>query len=314
MSYKESFTESDMEDAIAAEPEKFLGEHGLKLVTRQYRVGPYIFDLLFEDRHGAKLIVELQLGTLDRNHTYKILDYYDEYKIKRPTEFIELMVAANRINYERRQRLSAAGINWRELPLDKFNIVGSKVQSADDSVADLNNMSQTNVTTKVKSVLSVERPADAEIKKELYYKDKQRHEFLRQLLERCRQKTNLFINVSPNSYQNWIAAGAGKTGLLWQFTVLDNSARVEFWLCTKSADINRKRYEFINMHKEDIKKKFGEALTWDFKERRINQCIRYYCPIGGLEKESNWEAIQDDLIGHLIKMESSLRDIIRRLE
>src|SRR3990172_7537933 len=112
MSHPNKLTESDMEDAIAAEPEKFLGESGLKLVGRQYRVGPYIFDLLFEDRHGAKVIVEIQLGTLDRNHTYKILDYYDEYKIKRPGEFIELTVVANKVTYERRQRLSAIGVNW----------------------------------------------------------------------------------------------------------------------------------------------------------------------------------------------------------
>jgi RecB family endonuclease NucS len=65
-------TEKAMEDAIAENPEKYL-ESGLVLKERQHRVGNYIFDLLFQDRHGAKLIVELQKGTLDRNHTYKIL-------------------------------------------------------------------------------------------------------------------------------------------------------------------------------------------------------------------------------------------------
>jgi RecB family endonuclease NucS len=103
-------TEAMMENAVVADPEGFLGEPGLKLVARQYRVGSYIFDLLFEDRRGSKLIVELQLGTLDRAHTYKILDYYDEYKASHPGAFIELMVVANRIPYERRQRLT--GLRW----------------------------------------------------------------------------------------------------------------------------------------------------------------------------------------------------------
>ena len=53
-------SEKDMEDQIAQAPEKFLGEVGLSLVQRQVRFGRYIFDLLFEDRHGAKLIVEIQ--------------------------------------------------------------------------------------------------------------------------------------------------------------------------------------------------------------------------------------------------------------
>ena len=73
-------TERKMEDAIAANPQQYLGEEGLELLARQHRIGGYIFDLLFRDRHGAKLIVEIQRGTLDRNHTYKILDYHDEYK------------------------------------------------------------------------------------------------------------------------------------------------------------------------------------------------------------------------------------------
>jgi len=72
--------EKDMEDLIIENPEKYLKESDLKLVSRQYAIGRYRFDLLFEDRHNGKVIVELQRGTLDRNHTYKILDYFDEYK------------------------------------------------------------------------------------------------------------------------------------------------------------------------------------------------------------------------------------------
>jgi len=114
------FSEKDMEDRIAAEPERFLGEQGLSLVGRQVPVGPYIFDLMFEDRHGAKLIVELQKGTLDRSHTYKILDYYDEYRERNPGEFIDLLVAANRVPAERKKRLAAMGVAYRELPEGLF--------------------------------------------------------------------------------------------------------------------------------------------------------------------------------------------------
>jgi hypothetical protein len=112
-------SEQDMEDAIANSPERYI-ENGLKLIARQYRIGKYIFDLLFEDRHGAKLIVELQKGTLDRVHTYKILDYFDEYKDKYPDEFIDLMVIANKITRERRDRLSSYGIAFKEIPKAEF--------------------------------------------------------------------------------------------------------------------------------------------------------------------------------------------------
>ncbi|WP_243313877.1 endonuclease NucS domain-containing protein [Fundidesulfovibrio agrisoli] len=112
--------EVDMEDKIAANPALHLGEEGLTLVQRQYRIGGYIFDMLFEDRHGSKLIVEIQRGTLDRNHTYKIFDYYDEYKEQNPREFVELMVVANVIPRERQKRLTSRGVSWREIPLEAF--------------------------------------------------------------------------------------------------------------------------------------------------------------------------------------------------
>ena len=113
-------SEKDMENAIANNPKRYLGENGLLVIDRQHRIGDYIFDLLFQDRHGAKLIVEMQKGTLDRSHTYKILDYYDAYREKNLQEFIDLMVIANIIPEERKKRLRAWGVEFREIPEAEF--------------------------------------------------------------------------------------------------------------------------------------------------------------------------------------------------
>lgn len=61
-------TEKIMEEAICKDPEKYLGEKGLRLIARQYSISIYRFDLLFEDRHGKRLIVEIQKGKLNREH------------------------------------------------------------------------------------------------------------------------------------------------------------------------------------------------------------------------------------------------------
>lgn len=114
------FTEKAMEDMIAGNPSQFLGESGLKLLGRQFRVGKFIFDLLFEDRSGGKLIVEIQKGTLDRSHMFKVLDYYHEYKEKHPREFVEVMVVANIIPAERKGRLAREGVSYREIPESEF--------------------------------------------------------------------------------------------------------------------------------------------------------------------------------------------------
>ncbi len=59
------FLEDDMADAIVAHSEDLLGEP-LVLLQRKLWIGRYELDLLFRDRHGGKLIVELQRGPLDR--------------------------------------------------------------------------------------------------------------------------------------------------------------------------------------------------------------------------------------------------------
>jgi len=113
-------SEKDMEYIIAANPEKYI-EPDLKLISRQYTIGSYRFDLLFQDRHGAKLIVELQKGTLDRNHTYKILDYFDEFKERKPHNFVDVMIIANKIPRERQRRLKSYGISFKEIDETEFS-------------------------------------------------------------------------------------------------------------------------------------------------------------------------------------------------
>lgn len=57
---------------------------------------------------------------MDRNHTYKIFDYYFEYKKKYPDQYIDLMVVANIIPRERRERLQDHGVKYKEIPEKTF--------------------------------------------------------------------------------------------------------------------------------------------------------------------------------------------------
>jgi hypothetical protein len=130
--------EKDMEDLIIENPQKYLNEPDLKLVSRQYTIGKYRFDLLFQDRHNGKIIVEIQRGTLDRNHTYKILDYFDEYKKRNPSSFIDLIIVSNKITRERRDRLNSYGISFFEIAESIFladpNLVIRKENQKRDSI------------------------------------------------------------------------------------------------------------------------------------------------------------------------------------
>jgi hypothetical protein len=140
------------------------------------------------------------------------------------------------------------------------------------------------------------------------------YEFFQQLLERCRPRSTLFSNVSPVGYQNWVNAGAGKSGLMWTFCAMGREARVELFFCASDAEVNRKRYDAFLARKDEIEKAFGEPLFWDFKEGRKQQYIKARCPLGGMDQEARWKEIQNDLIERLIKLESTLRNTIKQVD
>jgi predicted type IV restriction endonuclease len=140
-----------------------------------------------------------------------------------------------------------------------------------------------------------------------------KYNFFKQLLALCNQKTTLFSNISAVGYQNWVNAGAGKSGLAWTLIAMKKAARVEFFLCSPSSETNKNRFEILASRKKEIDKSFGEPLIWDYKDGRKQQYIRSLCPFGGLEDEERWPAIQNDMVNRLVRFEKALRPHIKIL-
>lgn len=105
-----------MENLIIDDPLTHMGEVGLRLIGRQIDIGPYRIDLLFEDLSGQKIIVEIQRGKLDRDHTYRVIDYYYEYTETYPQEEVRCCIVANKIPDERKRRLRNWGVSFSEMP------------------------------------------------------------------------------------------------------------------------------------------------------------------------------------------------------
>ena len=137
--------------------------------------------------------------------------------------------------------------------------------------------------------------------------------FFEILLQKCKEKTKLFNNVSPVWYQSWINAGAGKNGVAWSLVILKDHARVELFFCHSDREVNKERFNFFLERKKEIENRFGEPLEWDFKEDRKQQYIRSKVNEGGLKDEDRWEKIQEKMIEKLIKLEEILSPIIKEL-
>jgi hypothetical protein len=291
-------TEKNMEDAISADPEKYIGEKGLSLVARQYSIGCYIFDLLFEDRHGAKLIVELQRGTLDRNHTYKILDYYDEYKMNNPNAFIELMVIANKIPYERRKRLESHGISYKEIAESEFDdLKGQNIEPV-ESYTSINLLKNSDIKMK-RGVLNMDGDSTNEYVK--LYSD---------LIERIRDQ--IPYNCKEPSKKNYYQFKTEISGVHfeWWYRPKKNGLGVELHFEKKNKGKNIQMIEQLEPLKDMIEKNLGEKVIYEkeWKYGSLKGASRLF-----VEKQA--ETITEELkIWAVVKMVSLIKLLKPELE
>ena len=313
--------EKTFEDILCKYPE--LIEEGLTFKGRQVIVKGKRVDVMFVDRHGQKLIVELKNGAIRREHIAQLFDYEGEF-ITLDDPNVRVMLVGNRVPENLRRSLDHHGFEWKEIPImvlvnflkekddDKLLV---EIEIEDSYPSGTNNMTRFERTTpSVLSNTSKERKRGETMTEGLSHESMQRHRFMQQLIERSREKTDIFRNVNHHPKQNSVPKTVGKYGLQWQFTAMKDFTRVELWFGTKDAGINLRRYEFVKKHKADIENRFKDPLLWDFDESRINQGVRYICKIGGFQNESYWRIIQDDMIDHLIKLVSALEEIIKSLE
>jgi len=114
-------------------------------------------------------------------------------------------------------------------------------------------------------------------------------------------------------YQNWISSGAGKSGLSWLIAITKKNARIDFRLSSPSSEINKKRFDFLFSNKNKIENIFGKPIIWDFKENRKQNNLRTISPLGGIDDEDKWPAIQNDLVERIIRLEKALRPYIKEL-
>lgn len=103
-------TEKQFEDILAKYPE--LIEDSLELKGRQVNVSGKVLDLMFKDRRGDTLIVELKKGTIKREHIAQLLDYegffVDEFN---PTT--RVMLIGNHVPKNLQNSLDHHGIEYQ---------------------------------------------------------------------------------------------------------------------------------------------------------------------------------------------------------
>jgi hypothetical protein len=104
--------ERQFEDIISRYPEMI--EPGLTFKGRQVNVRGKRVDLLFVDRHGQNLIIELKKGPIRREHIAQLMDY-EGYFITPDDPTVRVMLVGNRVPVNFRRSLDHHGFEWKEI-------------------------------------------------------------------------------------------------------------------------------------------------------------------------------------------------------
>ena len=253
-------------------------------------------DLLAEDNGGNYYVIENQLEKTDHDHLGKIITYMSNLDGK-----CAIWIASEpRPEHEK-------AIHWLNeiLPTDSaIYLVKLEAYRIDDSAA-------APLFTVIAGPTSVGKQV-GEQKKELAERHIQRLSFWEQLLNRSKDQTQLFSNISPGT-QSWISTGAGRSGFEFAYVVNMKATQVELYIDTENLEENKGSFDKLLTRRERIEAKFGEALDWQRLENRRACRIRFVVSNKGLEDEELWGDIQGKLIDAMIRLSDALKPEIKRL-
>ena len=185
----------------------------LSLIEPEKKTVSLSVDIFAEGPNGETVIIENQLEKTDHDHLGKLITYLSNLDAK-----IAIWITSN----PRLEHVTA--INWlNEIsPVDiSFYLVRVEAYVIGDS----------EPAPLFTTICGPSREAKeiGEQKQDLAERHLKRIEFWKKLLDKAKEVTSLHSNVSP-SKDNWITAGAGKSGMGWSYTITMDRGCVELFI------------------------------------------------------------------------------------
>ncbi len=246
---------------------------------REQSAGSFNVDLVAEDENGNPVIIENQLEKSDHNHLGKLITYLTAIGAKTAV----WIVADPRPEH-------VGAISWLNESSSAnfylFKVEGIKI--GDSEPAPL-------LTLIVGP--SEESREVGEKKKEMAERYSIRYKFWTELLEKAKEKTKLHANISPGR-DSWVSAGAGKSGLAYNYSITKHENRVELYIDRgkDSESENKNIFDELVEHKDEIENIFGEQLKWERLDNKRACRISKNFENGGYRDEDKWPDIHKNMI------------------
>lgn len=271
----------------------------LTVVQREKQVGDFNVDLLCEDADGRPVIIENQLERTDHDHLGKLLTYLVNLEASTAIWVTTDPRPEHQKVIDWLNESTAADISFYLVKAEATRIGNSPFAPL------FTILSEPDRQTK----------EIGEKKKEWAERHVNRLDFWTSLLERSKDRTKLFSNISPGRY-SWIGTGSGKSGVTFNYVILMDWAGVELYIDhdRDTGTKNKEIFDALHVQKDSIEKEFGGSLDWERLDEKRASRIRKRFTNGGLASPESWPALQDGMIDAMIRFEKVIRPRLQKID
>lgn len=180
---------------------------------------------------------------------------------------------------------------------------------------------ESNIFLDIEQIIPVKEAADYIIKMADKAKEEQatkensngiktlRRQFWSELLEMYNMISKQFQNINPTD-DHWLSCGSGVSGVPFQFLITISYVAVQLNISKADRDANKKIFDTLYLHKDEIENEFGNQLIWDRLDEK-KSCRIYYSLINiDIREIDNWDDIKRFLTSNMVKFEKALKDIL----
>ena len=144
------------------------------------------------------------------------------------------------------------------------------------------------------------------------HREVERRAFWGELLAYAATVTSLHSNCNPGP-DTWIGGGGGRSGLNFNYNVLQDQTRVELYINTGDKDENENLFDKLAAEQAAVEARFGSPLDWQKGEERVTCRIAHVLSLGGWADRESWEKTVPKTVDAMVRLAEALRPAIQAL-
>lgn len=136
--------------------------------------------------------------------------------------------------------------------------------------------------------------------------------FWSQFLKEASKRDPACSNISP-SKDAWIGLGIGVGGVGLNVVVTRSYARTEIYINRGSKAENKRYFDGLLAHKEEIEKEFGAPLVWERMDDKVTARIKWQLDGVSVFEESDYQKMNAFLIDGIERMRKAFSGVVKKL-